>query len=113
MPSPLKSPAANAVPKASPAAGAPSTLSLVDIGKKAEPLKTMPPFFETAGLVAEQEFAVSKDGTRVPYFIVHRKDMPLDGANPTLLWGYGGFEVSYTATYSATVGRGWAAAATL
>ncbi|TXI47145.1 MAG: S9 family peptidase [Lysobacter sp.] len=85
----------------------PSTLSLVEIGKKAEPLKTMPPFFETAGLVAEQEFAVSKDGTRVPYFIVHRKDMPLDGANPTLLWGYGGFEVSYTATYSATVGRGW------
>lgn len=85
----------------------PSTLSLVEIGKKAEPLKTMPPFFETAGLVAEQEFAISKDGTRVPYFIVHRKDMPLDGANPTLLWGYGGFEVSYTATYSATVGRGW------
>jgi prolyl oligopeptidase len=85
----------------------PTTLSLVEIGKKAEALKTLPPFFESAGLVAKQAFATSKDGTRVPYFIVHRKDIALDGSNPTLLWGYGGFEVSYTATYSAMAGRGW------
>jgi prolyl oligopeptidase len=85
----------------------PTTLSLVEIGKKAEALKTMPPFFESAGLVAEQAFATSKDGTRVPYFIVRRKDIPLDGSNPTLLWGYGGFEVSYTATYTSMAGRGW------
>ncbi len=85
----------------------PNTLSLVEIGKKAEPLKTMPPFFEASGLVADQAFATSKDGTRVPYFIVRRKDIALDGSNPTLLWGYGGFEVSYTATYNAMAGRGW------
>jgi prolyl oligopeptidase len=85
----------------------PNTLSLVEIGKKAEPLKTMPPFFEASGLVADQAFATSKDGTRVPYFIVRRKDMAFDGSNPTLLWGYGGFEVSYTATYNAMAGRGW------
>jgi prolyl oligopeptidase len=85
----------------------PTTLSLVEIGKKAEELKTLPPFFEASGLVAKQQFAISKDGTRIPYFIVHRKDIALDGRNPTLLWGYGGFEVSYTATYSAMAGRGW------
>jgi prolyl oligopeptidase len=85
----------------------PSTLSLVEVGKKAEALKTMPPFFEAAGLIAEQQFATSKDGTRVPYFILRRKDIALDGSNPTLLWGYGGFEVSYSATYNAMAGRGW------
>jgi prolyl oligopeptidase len=85
----------------------PNTLSLVAIGKKAEALKTMPPFFEASGLIADQAFATSKDGTRVPYFIVRRKDVALDGSNPTLLWGYGGFEVSYTATYNAMAGRGW------
>jgi prolyl oligopeptidase len=85
----------------------PSTLSLADIGKKPEKLKAMPAFFNADGLVAEQHFATSKDGTRVPYFVVRRKDLAFDGKAPTLLWGYGGFEVSYTATYSAMAGRGW------
>jgi prolyl oligopeptidase len=46
----------------------------------------------------------SKDGTRVPYFLVAKKDLPRDGKNPTLLYGYGGFEVSMTPGYSAGVG---------
>ena len=85
----------------------PTTLSLVDIGQAPEKLKSMPKFFETEGLITEQQFATSKDGTKVPYFIVRSKFLPLDGSTPTLLWGYGGFEVSYTATYNAMAGRGW------
>jgi prolyl oligopeptidase len=85
----------------------PTTLSLVEIGQQPQKLKAMPAFFEAEGLVTEQQFATSKDGTRIPYFIVRPKLLPMDGSTPTLLWGYGGFEVSYTATYSAMAGRGW------
>src|SRR5690606_32367884 len=84
-----------------------TTLSLVQIGGAPEPLKSMPVFFDADGLVSEQHFATSKDGTRVPYFIVHRKDLALDGTAPTLLYGYGGFEISLTPSYSGTVGKGW------
>ncbi|MGG6341608.1 prolyl oligopeptidase family serine peptidase, partial [Stenotrophomonas geniculata] len=52
-------------------------------------------------------FATSKDGTRVPYFVVHDKAMKLDGSNPTLLYGYGGFEISLTPSYSGGMGRAW------
>ena len=50
---------------------------------------------------------MSSDGTRVPYFVVHRRDMVLDGQNPTLLYAYGGFQVSETPTYSGALGRLW------
>ena len=63
--------------------------------------------FDTSGLVAEQRQAVSSDGTKVPYFLVHRKGIKLDGNNPTLLYAYGGFEVSQTPTYSAMLGKLW------
>lgn len=85
----------------------PTTLALAEIGKQPEVLKTMPTFFDAEGLVTEQHFATSKDGTRVPYFIVHRRDMALDGDNPTLLYGYGGFEISLTPGYSGAIGKGW------
>jgi prolyl oligopeptidase len=52
-----------------------------------------------APLVVEQLEATSKDGTKVPYFVVHRKDMPYDGSNPTLLNAYGGFQVPMTPLY--------------
>ena len=54
-----------------------------------------------------QHFATSADGTKVPYFLVSRVDMPLDGTTPTLLYGYGGFEISLTPAYIASVGAGW------
>ena len=63
--------------------------------------------FDSSGLVAEQRQAVSSDGTKIPYFLVHRKDLKLDGNNPTLLYAYGGFEVSQTPTYSAMLGKLW------
>src|SRR5207247_28794 len=50
--------------------------------------------------LAEQVFFTSKDGTRVPMFIVHRKDFKRDGSTPTLLTGYGGFQISETPGFS-------------
>ncbi|WP_313256536.1 prolyl oligopeptidase family serine peptidase [Stenotrophomonas acidaminiphila] len=85
----------------------PTTLSLAQIGQQPEVLKTMPAFFDASGKVIEQHFATSKDGTRVPYFVVHGKDMKRDGSNPTLLYGYGGFEISLTPSYSGGMGRAW------
>ncbi len=84
-----------------------TTLALAEIGQPPEVLKTMPAFFDASGKVIEQHFATSKDGTRVPYFVVHGKDMKLDGSNPTLLYGYGGFEISLTPSYSGGMGRAW------
>ena len=53
--------------------------------------------------VTDQVFFSSKDGTRVPMFVVHRKDMKADGTTPTLLTGYGGFQVSNTPSFSASI----------
>src|SRR5690606_20282739 len=72
-------------------------------------LKQLPAYFDATGLAVSQHEAVSKDGTRVPYFQIGPKDLRLDGNNPTLLYGYGGFEVSRLPAYSASVGRGWLA----
>ena len=51
----------------------------------------------------KQLFAVSKDGTKVPFFLTARKDIPRDGSNPTMLYGYGGFSISTTPTYRSDV----------
>ncbi len=70
-------------------------------------LKSTPAFFDAAGLIVEQQQAVSKDGTQVPYFEVRRAGRPLDGSAPTLLYAYGGFEVSMTPSYGAARGAAW------
>jgi prolyl oligopeptidase len=86
----------------------PTTLSLFRPGKgPPEVLKELPAFFDAAGLAARQHEAVSKDGTRVPYFEVAREGTTLDGTNPTLLYGYGGFEVSELPAYKGTTGAAW------
>ncbi|WP_344244599.1 prolyl oligopeptidase family serine peptidase [Isoptericola hypogeus] len=80
-----------------------------------ELLKSAPAFFDADGMVVAQHFATSDDGTRVPYFVVGREDLvrPADpsvpGTAPTLLYGYGGFEIPLLPGYSGLVGRSWLA----
>ncbi|GGX68685.1 peptidase [Litorimonas cladophorae] len=74
--------------------------------KKAK-AKSLPDWFDASNMVSEQFFATSKDGTKVPYFVVRAKDTQMDGTNPTLLYGYGGFEISLNPSYSATRGKLW------
>lgn len=69
--------------------------------------KALPPQFDASADVVEQFRATSKDGTKVPYFVVHRKDIRYDGGNPTLLSAYGGFQISETPHYSPTIGKLW------
>ncbi|WP_256670306.1 prolyl oligopeptidase family protein [Pseudomonas sp. CFSAN084952] len=85
----------------------PTTLFLAEIGKSPETLKTLPTFFDSSNEIVEQHFTVSKDGTRVPYFLVRPKNLQLDGSAPTLLYGYGGFEISLTPYYSGSLGSAW------
>ena len=74
---------------------------------KIHEIKTQPAMFDASNDMVEQHEATSKDGTKVPYFVVHPKGMKLDGSNATLLNAYGGFEVSETPTYSGTIGKLW------
>ncbi|MFW5947107.1 MAG: prolyl oligopeptidase family serine peptidase, partial [Gemmatimonadota bacterium] len=85
----------------------PTTLYLADEDGGVREVRRMPEMFDAEGLVVEQHEATSKDGTVVPFFIVHREGIPHDGTNPTLLYAYGGFQISETPDYSATVGRAW------
>ncbi len=86
----------------------PTTLAMGTIGgPPAETLKKQPAFFDASGLAVAQHEAVSKDGTKIPYFEVARKNIVLDGSNPTLLYGYGGFEIPMVPTYRPTVGAAW------
>ncbi|NMH61390.1 prolyl oligopeptidase family serine peptidase [Alteromonas ponticola] len=59
--------------------------------------------FDGSQYVSEQVFYSSKDGTQVPMIITHHKDIQLNGKNPTMLYGYGGFNISLTPQYSSTV----------
>jgi prolyl oligopeptidase len=86
----------------------PSSLLLGDAtGTSLKPAKALLPQFDASRDVVEQSYAVSKDGTKVPYFVVHPKDMKYDGTNPTLLYAYGGFQISLTPNYSAPLGKLW------
>ncbi|MGA3202758.1 MAG: prolyl oligopeptidase family serine peptidase [Bryobacteraceae bacterium] len=86
----------------------PSSLLLGDAANGAlKEAKTLPAQFDASRDMVEQLSAVSKDGTKVPYFVVRPKDMKFDGANPTVLNAYGGFQVSSTPFYSAYIGKLW------
>jgi len=69
--------------------------------------KSLPAWFDADSMEAKQHFATSADGTKVPYYVVGAKGMKMDGKNPALLYGYGGFEISINPSYSATIGRAW------
>jgi len=86
----------------------PTSLWLADASSGAlRQLKTTPPKFNAADLMVEQFEATSKDGTKVPYFVVHRRGIKLDGSNPTLMTAYGGFQVSQTPNYNPSNGKLW------
>ena len=86
----------------------PTTFWLADAASgKVETIKASPARFDASTHVVEQFFATSKDGTKVPYFVVRPKDLKYDGQAPTLLYAYGGFQSSMTPGYSANVGKLW------
>jgi prolyl oligopeptidase len=69
--------------------------------------KSLPAFFDASKYKVEQLHARSADGTQVPYFVVSAKNIKLNGKNPTLLYAYGGFEVSMLPSYSGVLGKAW------
>ncbi len=86
----------------------PTTLALADSDRATvREVKALSPQFDASRDMVEQHEAISSDGTRIPYFVVRPKTMPFDGTTPTIMYAYGGFEVSITPTYSATVGKLW------
>lgn len=87
--------------------GQPSTLYAVDRRGQAKAIMALPDQFDAAGAEVTQLEAVSRDGTKVPYFLVRPKGAAADGATPTLLYGYGGFQISQTPSYSAIFGKLW------
>lgn len=88
----------------------PTSLYLGQAGSdQRQPLKAMPAFFEAAPYIVRQFEAVSNDGTRVPYFVVMGSNTPMDGRNPTVLYGYGGFEIAMKPFYSGVTGEAWLA----
>ncbi|MFN6935165.1 MAG: prolyl oligopeptidase family serine peptidase, partial [Tsuneonella sp.] len=70
-------------------------------------LKTSPSRFDAKGLAISQFEATSKDGTKIPYFVVAKEGVELNGSTPTLLYGYGGFQSSSLPGYSGTIGKLW------
>ncbi|MEV6319915.1 prolyl oligopeptidase family serine peptidase [Nocardia sp. NPDC051787] len=84
----------------------PATLLASAVGGQTEQLKQEPGFFDAAGVETEQFFAESADGTRVPYFVIRHRDRKGE-PGPTVMSGYGGFEVSRTPAYSGASGMGW------
>ena len=86
----------------------PSSLFLGTVGLAAQDkLKGLPEFFSADGLTISQHVTVSKDGTKIPYYQVSRQELVANGKNPTLLYGYGGFNVSQLPFYSGTLGVAW------
>jgi prolyl oligopeptidase len=85
----------------------PDRLYLVRDGVPPRVIRALPDRFDTSGFLTEQRFATSADGERIPYFVVRPRDLPMDGTAPTLLYGYGGFEVSLTPSYASPGTIAW------
>ncbi len=85
----------------------PNRLYLMRDGVEPTVIKSLPDRFDASGFVTEQRFATSADGEKIPYFVVRPADLALDGTAPTLLYGYGGFEVSLTPSYASPGTVAW------
>lgn len=85
----------------------PTSLYLVEDDAAPQLIKQEPGWFDAAGMGTRQYHAVSADGTRIPYFVVTPKGFKADGKAPTVLYGYGGFEIPLLPRYSGTIGSAW------
>jgi prolyl oligopeptidase len=85
----------------------PSSLYFVEDGKVPVGVKATPAWFNSTGMRVEQYETTSMDGTKIPYFVVLPKGFEADGTSPTILNGYGGFEVPKLPRYSGMTGTGW------
>ncbi len=85
----------------------PTSLWIAGTGAAPAKVKSMPAYFDATGMKIEQFEATSKDGTKIPYFVVTPKGFKADGKAPTLLYAYGGFEQSQVPRYSGSVGAAW------
>jgi prolyl oligopeptidase len=85
----------------------PASQFLLTSQSELKKIKQAPKKFNSNHYEAHQYFVKSKDGTKIPYFLLHKKGLKLNGKNPTLLYGYGGFLISMTPTYPAVLARTW------
>lgn len=75
--------------------------------KKTKKVIQSPAFFDSSQFQIQQHFTKSKDGTKIPYFMISNKNIKLNGQNPTLLYAYGGFENAILPSYLMVIGKGW------
>jgi prolyl oligopeptidase len=85
----------------------PTTLYFSDESGAIKEVKRLPVMWDSSGMRVDQLEATSKDGTRIPFFIVRREGQRTDGTSPTLLGAYGGFELANTPAYATTLGAAW------
>jgi prolyl oligopeptidase len=85
----------------------PPSVYLIDAQGKSEILRQLPAKFDAKDMVVVQNEAASKDGVKIPYFMIHKKNIQLNGQNPTNLTGYGGFQISSTPYYLNETGKVW------
>ncbi len=86
----------------------PDTFYMVNVADMSvNAIRSVPEKFNAEGLIVEQLEATSPDGTQIPYFVVRHEDTVMDGSTPTLLYAYGGFEVSIRPSYSGSRGLNW------
>ena len=85
----------------------PTGLYFSEDSEEFKKIKSLPRKFDPSVYEVNQFFSQSKDGTEIPYFQISRNDMVLNSSNPTLLYGYGGFEISLTPSYLSAFSRKW------
>lgn len=86
----------------------PTALWFADAGQgQARQVRELPPRFDASTHLVEQFWTASSDGTQIPYFVVRPRSAPLDGSLPTLMFGYGGFEIAMPPRYLPELGKLW------
>ena len=85
----------------------PTSLYFVSDDARIQKVKSLPEYFDGNKYEVQQFEATSKDGTHIPYFLIHKKEIRFDGSNPTLLYAYGGFEISLLPSYDDILGTAW------